>query len=113
LAAGVVTRDELTETLRRELAPLRDDLIAMQERLSRAIEPLVAGIPLLHRGIEALRQDVRQIRAAVNDLAAVQMTSGEATALHEDVNKTMTRQDEFESRLAVVERIVRELEQRR
>ena len=97
-----MTNDELTETLRRELRPILDRL-----------EPLVAGIPLIHRNIEALRREAREIRAAVNDLAALQMTSGEAAALHADVDKTMTKQDELETRLTVVERLVRELTERR
>jgi hypothetical protein len=78
-----------------------------------AIEPQIAGIALIHRAIEALRQETRQIRVAVNDLAAVQMTAGEAEALHADVNKTMTKQDEFEARLSVVERLLRDLEKRK
>jgi hypothetical protein len=41
------------------------------------------------------------------------MTSGEATALHEDVNKTMTKQPELEARLATVERLVREMRDKR
>ena len=55
------------EELRAELSPIRSRLAA--------IEPHVAGIPLIHRDLEALRHDVRQIKAAINDLAAVQMTS--------------------------------------
>jgi hypothetical protein len=41
-----VTQEELAETLRHELAPIRDDIIGLQDRLSRAIEPLASGIPL-------------------------------------------------------------------
>lgn len=89
------------EALRAELAPIRSQLAAM--------EPLAAGVQVLGRAIEALRHDARQIKAAVNDLAKLQMTSGEAEALHDDVNKAATKQDELEARLSVVERIVREL----
>jgi len=81
---------------------------AIDARLG-AIEPLAAGIPLLHRAIEQLRHESRQIRVAVNDISAVQMTAGEAEALHTDVDKTMTRQDQIEARLATVERLVEEL----
>jgi hypothetical protein len=70
------------EMLRAELAPIVDRLAA--------IEPQVAGIALIHRAIESLRHETRQVRVAVNDIAAVQMTAGEAEALHGDVNKTMT-----------------------
>ena len=121
---------ELTlEALRAELAPIRDEQAATRAEVARiharlgaidarlgaiearlgAIEPLAAGIPLLHRAIEQLRHESRQIKIAVNDIAAVQMTAGEAEALHTDVNKTMTRQDQLEARLATVERLIEEL----
>jgi hypothetical protein len=93
--------DLTLETLRAELAPIHARLAA--------IEPLAAGIPLIHRAIEQLRHESRQIKIAVNDIAAVQMTSGEAEALHGDVNKTMTKQDELEARLSVVERLLAEM----
>ena len=84
--------DEVTEltpeTLRAELAPITGELASIARRLG-AIEPLVAGIPIGHRGLEDLRHQTRQIKMALDDLAAVQMTSGEAEALHTDVNKTL------------------------
>lgn len=107
-----MTEDELTQSLRRELAPLRDELAALRRALD-AMQPQVAGIPLIHRALETLRQESRQIKVAVNDLAAVQMTTGEVEALHADVNKTMTKQDELEARLSVLERLMRELTERR
>ncbi len=100
-----MTNEELALILRRELAPLQRDLAAMA--------PQVAGIPLIHRAVEALRHDSRQIRAAINDLAAVQMTKGEAEALHADVDKALTKDDELEARLSVLERQIRELQERR
>jgi len=107
-----MTADELTEILRRELTPIRDEL-AVVRRSVDAMAPQVAGIPLLHRAVDGLRQESRQIKVAVNDLAAIQVTSGEIEALHADVNKTMSREDELEARLSVVERMVRELSERR
>jgi hypothetical protein len=38
------------------------------------------------------------------------VTAGEAEALHLDLNRTMTKQDEIEARLATVERLIRKLQ---
>jgi hypothetical protein len=80
---------ELTlEMLRAELAP---------------IKLAVRGLPVMGRAIEALHHDTRQLRAAVNDIAALQMTAGEAGALHHDLDQNTTRLDDIEARLLAIE----------
>lgn len=101
--------DEFDALLQRHLAPIREQMEYMRRDVA-ATQPLVAGIPLIHRAVEELRNQTRQIKIAVNDLAAIQMTSGEADALNTDVDKTMTKQDELEARVITLERLVRELQ---
>jgi hypothetical protein len=57
--------------------------------------------------------DMKAVKSefAVGDIAAVQFTSGEAEALHSDVNKTMTGHDELEARIITLERQVKELQE--
>jgi hypothetical protein len=94
--------DLTLEALRAELAPIT--------RRLAAIEPAAAGIPFIQRGIETLRHEIRQIKFAINDVAAIQMTSGEAEALHDDVDKTMNKQNELEARIVTLERLIKELQ---
>lgn len=104
-----MTEDDFRQILRAELTPMQEQLGFLRRDVV-AMQPHVAGIPLINRAIEALRHESRQIKVAVNDLAAIQMTAGEAEALHGDVDKTMTRQDELEARLLIVERLIKELQ---
>jgi len=68
----------------------------------------VDGLPLLGVAIDTLRQDVRMTRAAINDIARINITAGEVEAMHTDINRTMSRQDAIETRLATLERLAEE-----
>ena len=93
------------ETLRAELAPVQADL---KKALS-----FVDGIPLIHRSLTVLRQETRALKAALNEIAAVQVTSGEIQALHADVNRVEEEYAELARRLATVERLLAEKEANR
>jgi prefoldin subunit 5 len=92
-----MTDEELTETLRRELAPMRSELATIRAR--------VDGLPLIGSAIETLRHDVRTLRAAINDMARINITAGEVEALHADIDRLQTKQLELETRLTTLERI--------
>jgi hypothetical protein len=91
-SGGLMT--ELTlELLRAELAPLSTQLatqgaeIAAQGAELRLVRVRVDGLPLIGLAIEELRHDVRTLRAAINDMARVNITAGEAAALHTDMDR--------------------------
>jgi ubiquinone biosynthesis protein UbiJ len=69
-----------------------------------AIRARVDGLPLIGAAIETLRHDVRQLRAAINDMARVNITTGEVEALHDDINRMQTKQLELETRITTLER---------
>jgi hypothetical protein len=58
------------------------------------------------------QQELRQLKAAVNDFAATKVTTGEITALHEDVNRALAVITELEARIVTLERLVRRLQER-
>jgi hypothetical protein len=89
--------DLTLEALRGELAPIRADLTAMRAELAR---------------MRAHQQELRQLKAAVNDFAATNVTTGEITALHEDVNRALEANRELEARIITLEHLVRELQER-
>lgn len=121
---------ELTlETLRSELAPMRQQLaelapiraqIAGLETRLAALDAKVAplraqldGLPLISRSLTVLQQETRALRAAFNDFARSNVTAGEIDALHADVNRVQAENAELQARLATVERLVDELQGRR
>jgi len=55
------------------------------------------------RMLNVLQQDVRLIRAAVNDIARVDVTSGEVEALHHDVNRLQQEVSELAVRIEIME----------
>ena len=79
------------EELRAELAPIR---------------ARVDGLPVIGIAIESLRQDMRILRAAVNDIARLSTTTGDLEAMHDDINRVQTKQDELEARIITLERLV-------
>jgi hypothetical protein len=54
------------------------------------------------------RRETRLVKAAVNDAGATNITSGEITAMHDDIDKVQTRQDQIEARLVTIERLLGE-----
>jgi hypothetical protein len=90
--ADPLTRDDL----RAELAPLRVQL---------------DGLPLIQRAVTVIQQDVRGLRAAFNDFALTNPTAGEIEALHADVNRVQAENAELATKVATLERLVRELQQ--
>jgi ubiquinone biosynthesis protein UbiJ len=92
---------ELTlETLRQELAPMRDQLVRNTAQLD--------GLALINRAIVTMQQDVRALRAAFNDFARTNVTAGEIEALHADVNRVQAENAELAVRLATLERLMQE-----
>jgi hypothetical protein len=89
-------------------------LAAVDERLA----PLVSmraqldGLPLINRAVTVIQQDVRALRAAFNDFALTNTTSGEIEALHQDVNRVQAENAELAVKVATLERLVRELQER-
>lgn len=96
--------DLTIETLRAEIAPVREEIAQIRAR--------VDGLPLIGAAIDTLRQDVRMLRAAINDMARVNITAGEVEALHADVTRVQTRHMELSTRLATVERLLEGLRQK-
>jgi predicted RNase H-like nuclease (RuvC/YqgF family) len=96
-----VTEDEFRTIIREEL---RSGLAHIQAR--------VDGIPLINRSITVLHQEVRSLKAAFNDFALTNVTKGEIEALHADVNRVQAENTELATRIATLERIIRELSPR-
>jgi hypothetical protein len=84
--------------LQAELAPVREQL--------KIIEIKVSGIPLIAESTHDLRRDLRMVKAAINDMARVNITGGEVAAMHDDIDRVQTRQDQIETRLATLERLL-------
>jgi hypothetical protein len=86
------------------LAELRTELAPMQAQLD--------GLPLIGRTVTAMQQDLRALRAAFNDFALTNVTAGEIQALHTDVNRVQAENAELERRIATLERLLKELQDR-
>jgi ubiquinone biosynthesis protein UbiJ len=95
--------------------PTEISLETLNNKLDRVLSELAPikvqldGLPLLNRAIENLRRDTRAVKSAVNDMARDQVTPGEITALHDDVDGVQTNNAALEHRLATVERLLKEL----
>jgi hypothetical protein len=70
------------------------------------------GLPLISRAVTVVQQDVRALRAAFNDFALTNTTAGEIEALHQDVNRVQAENAELAIKVATLERLVRELQER-
>src|ERR1700685_230953 len=73
------------------------DLVAVKGDLI-AVKTEVGGHT---RTLDVLRQDVRMIRAAVNDIARIDVTSGEVEALHHDLNRVEKELAELAARVEI------------
>jgi hypothetical protein len=105
--------DELAQTLRLELAPIRDELASVRRAVD-AMQPQVAGIPLLHRAIETLRQESRPIERLVREVTEA-ATAPITDPIHDNV---ATKTDlgeakaELKADIALVRGEMREMESR-
>jgi hypothetical protein len=89
-------------------------LAAVDERLAAlmSMRAQLDGLPLINRTVTVIQQDVRGLRAAFNDFALTNTTSGEIDALHQDVNRVQAENAELAVKVATLERLVRELQER-
>jgi hypothetical protein len=105
--------DELAQTLRLELAPIRDELASVRRAVD-AMQPQVAGIPLIHRAIETLRQESRPIERLVREVTEA-ATAPMTDPIHDNV---ATKTDlgevkaELKADIALVRGEMREMESR-
>jgi ubiquinone biosynthesis protein UbiJ len=90
--------EHIREIVRTELAPMRAQL---------------DGLPLINRTATAIQQLVRSLRGAFHDFALTNPTSGEIEALHTDVNRVQAENAELAARVMTLERLVRELGERK
>jgi hypothetical protein len=74
-----------------------DNLVLEQLRRIRAV------LDTHTTTLTSLQQDVRMIRAAVNDIAKVNVTSGEIEAIHHDLNRLQQQFSEHDVRLNQLE----------
>src|SRR5882672_8839079 len=89
-------------------------LNTMDERLGAlaAMRAQLDGLPLINRTVTVIQQEVRALRAAFNDFALTNPTTGEIEALHHDVNRVQAENAELAVKVATLERLVRELQER-
>lgn len=90
-----ITLQTLHDLIVRQGGELRNEMAAIRARIN--------GLPLLEKAIEVLQRDVRLLRSAVNDMARVNLTAGEAQALHDDVDQTMILVRDLAARVATIE----------
>ena len=107
----MATDDELRAILRSELAPIAVRLSAIEAQLA-AMRAHIDGLPLVGRKMAVIEQEIRMLRAAFNDFARTNVTSGEIQALHDDVNRVSADNVDLATRLATVERLLREMQER-
>jgi ubiquinone biosynthesis protein UbiJ len=100
--------DLTLENLRSELAPIRAQLDGLP-----AIRAQLDGLPVINRALTVLQQDMRPLRAAFNDFARTNVTVGEVEAFHSDVNRVQAENAELQARLAIVERLLEQLQKER
>jgi chromosome segregation ATPase len=99
-----VRLDERTARLDERTATLASTVASMRAHLE--------GLPIISRAVTVVQQDVRALRAAFNDFALTNATAGEIEALHHDVNRVQAENAELAVKVATLERLVRELQER-
>jgi hypothetical protein len=82
---------------------LRGELVTALEPIRSELTFIRARLVIMGGAIDVLQRDVRMVKSAVNDLAKTNITAGEVEALHEDLQRVIARQDDFETRLLVLE----------
>ena len=85
-------------------------VLAMLRRLDTKVDLISADMAELRRQVgghtrtlDVLTQDMRMIRAAVNDIAKVDVTSGEVEAMHHDLNRLRQEVSDLTARVELVE----------
>jgi chromosome segregation ATPase len=86
-------------------------LDAIEEQLA-PMRAQLDGLPLINRAVTVIQQDARALKPAFNDFALTNPTTGEIQALHEDVNRVQAENAELARKVATLERLVRELQER-
>src|SRR5215471_5120248 len=90
---------EILRVIQADISGLKTDLASVKADLS-TVKTDVRGHTRL---LDMLQQDVRLIRAAVNDIARVDVTSGEVEALHHDVNRVQREIAQLVERVEAIE----------
>ena len=70
------------------------------------------GLPLINRAVTVLQQESRSLKAAFNDFALTNTTAGEIQALHDDVNRVQAENADLAVKVATLQRLVGELQER-
>ena len=100
------------------LEAIADVKTTMERRLDADDEHLAPmraqldGLPLINRAVTVTQQEARALKAAFNDFALTNPTTGEIQALHEDVNRVQAENAELAHKVATLERLVRDLQER-
>lgn len=104
--AEPVNLEFIAEQLRQVLVEQAStrERIAELAREVKVVRDNTDGIPLLGAASKALRRVARLTKAAVNDIAATNVTAGEVAAMHDDIDRVQTKQDQLDARLATIER---------
>jgi len=120
LAELAPMRAQLAELapMRAQIAGVEASLVGLDARVSgldakvASMRAQLESLPMIGRAITVLQQETRSLRAAFNDFARTNVTAGEIEALHADVNRVQAENFELQTRLATVERILEELQER-
>jgi hypothetical protein len=88
-----LTLESVRAMIREELAPIRAH---------------VDGIPLIQRAITGMQQEQRMMKAALGNVARTRFARGQVEALHSDVNAVQGRRMELATRIATLERQMKE-----
>ena len=86
-------------------------LDAIEEQLA-PMRAQLDGLPLINPAVTVIQQEARALKSAFNDFALTNPTTGEIQALHEDVNRVQAENAELARKVATLERLVRELQER-
>jgi len=79
------------------------EILKDMQRQLYVLPRMQAEMATTARAVTLLEQDVRMIRAALNDMARTNVTTGEADALHSEVNQLRADVREHETRLHILE----------
>ena len=98
------TVDKRFEAVDKRFDALDEQLAPMRAKLD--------GLPLINRAVTVLQQESRSLKAAFNDFAKTNTTTGEIQALHDDVNRVQAENADLAVKVATLQRLVGELQER-